>query len=147
MAQPLVNGIVHNFASISVLVAGQSLHSIKAISYKDSQPQENTYGMGYYAVGRSFGRIEYEASLTMQLGDALKLSDLATDGRVQSLPLFDVVITFQPFGTTEVKVHTLKDCSFTELGVDSSEGDMTIDVELPLQVGFIQWKPGAQPIV
>lgn len=146
MAQPLINGVVHNFASISVLVAGQPLYSIKAISYKDTQSQENTYGMGYYPVGRSFGKIEYEASLTMQLGDALTLADSSADGRVQSLPLFDVVVTYQPFGTTEVKVHTLKDCSFSEFSIDTSEGDMTIDVELPMQVSFIQWKPGAQPI-
>ena len=146
MAQPLVNGVVHNFASISVLVAGVPLYSISSVSYKDMQEVENTQGMGYYSVGRSYGAITYEASLTMQLGDALKLQDLATDGRVQSLPPFDVVVTFQPFGSTNVVVHTLKDCTFTEFGIDTSSGDMQIDVELPMQVGFIAFKPGAQPI-
>ena len=62
---PLVNGQAYAYADIVVTVLGSPIAGISSISYSDAQEVTENYGAGRFPVSRGLGKIESEASMTI----------------------------------------------------------------------------------
>lgn len=129
---PMINGVVHSWATLAVAITGIPVTGIKKISYKDSQTIENVYGAGQKPIGRGYGRIEYSGSITLERGEIEALRAASTTGRLQDIPPFPITVQFLPVNGQKIVTHILVNVQFKDDGVESSEGDTEnyIDLEL-----------------
>lgn len=125
--------------SVTVNLMGRDVEGITALSYNDSQQKENVYGAGSYPIGRSRGNYEAEASITLykEEVDALKLA--ASPGRrLVDISPFDIVVEYENEGGILFK-DVIRNCEFTNDGVEVSQADGTIATEYELIVSHIDW--------
>lgn len=134
---PLINGQMYDWGCVIVTIGGVPLTGITAISYKDNQAVENVYGAGRYPIGRAFGKIEPEASITLHQEEVEALQKQSISGRLQDLGLFDVTVQY----VKGAIVHTdkIRNCSFKENPRDWKSGDTQQEVQLPLLPSHIEW--------
>lgn len=136
---PLVNGNVYEWADITVLVGGAPVTGIRGVKYSDKQEVVNVYGAGRYPVGRGRGRVTCEASLRLLLDEARALAASSATGRLQDLGVFDVQVSYIPAASGRIVHDVVRDCQFSEVEVDWSEGDTSREVDLPLVCSRIEW--------
>ncbi|MCC3159519.1 hypothetical protein LJ737_19915 [Hymenobacter sp. 15J16-1T3B] len=143
---PLINGVAHSWADINVQCLGKTIPGITAISYEDEQTKEDNYGQGSNPVSRGYGQNKAKASITVEAKEVERLQEAVPTGRLQDIPPFPVVVAFvNPANKTVI--HKLMNCEFTKNSRDVKAGDTKIEVELPLIVSHIEWKPGATPLL
>lgn len=135
---PLINGTSYSWSQITVNIGGSLIVDITAISYKSMQEKTNNYGSGSQPVSRGRGRTEYEASMTLRLGEIESLRNSVASRDILKIAPFDVTVAFLPEDATIPVVHTLKNAEFLEDPVESTEGDTTIEVEVPLIIAGIE---------
>ena len=134
---PLVNGTAYSWAQIRVTIGGRPVTGITQINYKRTQEKVNNYGAGNAPTSRGRGRKEYEASITLRLGEIQSISRSAENGDITNLLPFDITVSFLPEDATIPVNHIIKNAEFTEDFVEVSEGDTSIEMELPLIIsGF-----------
>jgi len=141
MATPkavLINGQAYGWSSIQVNIAGVDIIGITSISYSDTQDVEPVYGVGSNPIAVGMGPITYEGSITLLAEELDLIEAAAPNGRIQELPLFDVIVSFDN-AAGNLKVHRLQACKFKNNSRESSQGDTSIEVELELFIGQVKF--------
>lgn len=137
---PLINGTMHSWASIIVNITGVPETQVTAIDYVDKQAIENIYGAGQLPIGRGYGRIECEASITLKKGAVDAIRSASLTGRLQDLAPFDIQVSFvMTNGSAKVHTHTIKNCQFKEDKFSAKENDLSLEYQLPLVVSHIDY--------
>lgn len=123
--------------AIRVNLFGRDVEGITGISYTDTETKENVYGAGKYPVGRSRGNYEAEASMTLykEEADALRL---ASPVRLQEIAPFDVVVQYVALNGA-IQTDVLRNCEFTNDGVEVEQADGSITTEYTLILSHIDW--------
>lgn len=137
--QPLINGTAYAWSQIAVNIFNTTIAGITAISYEDTQEMEDNYGAGNQPVSRGYGKKTYKASMTLEMAEVESLQQAAPNGSLQSIPEFDIVVSYLPEGGV-IRNHTLHNCRFKTNKRDVKTGDMKVDVELELMPSHITWK-------
>lgn len=137
--QPLVNGEAYSWAQITLGIDGVAVAGIKAISYGENQTVVNNYGAGRFPVSRGYGAVEVTGSITLEMTDVEAIQRAAPNGRIQDYPEFPVTVSFVPLNGGGIVTHRLNNCRFMENKRDMSQGDTSVDVELPLLPSHITW--------
>ena len=135
---PLINGRAYDFAQIVVNVLGVPLMGISSVTYSEEQEKTNNYGAGKYAVSRGHGAVEASASFDIHMNDIEALRDAAPLGRLLDIPPFDIPITF--LNANKVVTHTLKNCEFTNDGVEASQGDTQVQRSFDLVISHEEYR-------
>lgn len=137
---PLINGINHVWGDISVVLFGRKLVGITAVKYDEEQDKENVYGAGNNPVSRGYGNKKSTASITLATSEISALELVAPNGNLTDIPPFDVIVSFM--NTSQpVTTHVLKNCEFTKNGRDAKQNDTKLEMEMPLVLSHIIWKP------
>lgn len=121
---PLVNGRAYDFTQIVVKIFGANVSSVSAINYTEEQSKENNYGAGTRPVSRGHGAITASASITLSMNDVEAIRDVAPDGSLLKLPPFDIEVSF--LNAQKVVTHVIKNCEFTDDGVETSQDDKDV---------------------
>lgn len=132
----LINGTAYTWNSITLPLFGVPVQGITEISYKKKQTKTNNYGKGSEPVSRGRGKKEYEASITLEMKEVEWLK-LKASGSLLDIKPFDIPVVFSGDGVA-LTTHTLIACEFTEVGIESKNGDTEINVTLPLILGGIK---------
>lgn len=135
---PLVNGQAYAYADIILSIAGSPVAGVTAISYTDAQEVTENYGAGRFPVSRGLGKIESEATITIERTELNALINAAADKRLQNVGEFDVTVSYVPAGNAPV-TDILKNCRFKNTVGGASEGDSNTVAELELAVSHILW--------
>ncbi len=137
--QPLINGNAYTWSQIELRILNTPVAGITKIMYEDTQEMQDNFGAGKYPVSRGLGKLESKCSLTMEMAEVEALQAAIPTGRLQEIPEFDIVVSYLPEGGVIVN-HTLHNCRFKGNKRDIKSGDMTIEVELDVQISHISWK-------
>lgn len=135
MEGTLINGEAYAWTHIDFPVFGQVMQGITEINYMKKQEKTNNYGRGNKPVSRGRGKIEPEASITVEMKEAEWLKIKAAGSLLNVRP-FDVPVVFSGDGIV-MTTHILKDVEFTEVGIDTKSGDTVIYVKLPLIISDV----------
>ena len=135
---PLVNGQAYSYADITVTILGSPIAGIMAINYSDAQEITENYGSGRFPISRGLGKIESEASLTIDRAELNALLAAARDKRLQNIGEFDITVSYVPVGSAPV-TDIIKNCRFKNTPSGASEGDSNVVAELELAVSHILW--------
>lgn len=144
MAQPLINGNLYSWASIEFNVAGININGITSIEYDEEEETEMVYGAGKRPVGRATGNINTEGSITLQMEEIQRLQELSVDGRLQSIEPFSIIVSYLK-RNGDTAADTLRECVFVNNGRSAGQNDKSIEQDLTLSIGFIEWN--GKPIV
>tara|TARA_R110000796_G_scaffold74629_8_gene167826 strand:- start:5849 stop:6262 length:414 start_codon:yes stop_codon:yes gene_type:complete len=135
---PLINGRAYDFTQILVKILGAPAASASAISYTEEQAKENNYGAGTRPVSRGHGAVTVSASITLSMNDVEAIRDIAPDGSLLKIPSFDVEVSF--LNEQRVVTHVLKNCEFTNDGVESSQDDKDVKRSFNLIPSHIKYR-------
>lgn len=145
-SSPSINNFEYSWSNIIIMFNGAPFTNITAIDYKESTIYENLYGKGSTPTARGAGNHSFEGSITIRLSEILALQDAArlqgfSTGDLTSLPPFNVIVSFVPssLGEGSPVTDTLLDCQFGENMRGMAQGDLSVDVALPLVIGGIVW--------
>jgi hypothetical protein len=136
----LEGGIGASWVSFTHTISGVPTNGVQRVSFKDMQATQNNYGAGRKPYNRTKGKIEYEGTIGLFLDVVWALIKSAPNGRIQDIPEFE--ITHRVVFGAQSKTVKLKYCCFTENGLDISEGDMNVVIDLPLSIGDIEFVDG-----
>jgi len=93
---------------------------------------------------RAKGNITSEGSVTLQMEEIQRLQDSSTSGRLQDIEPFSVIVAYlKPNG--DVVTDTLRECVFVNNGRSISQNDKSVEQDLTLSIGFIEWN--SNPII
>ncbi|WP_338813653.1 hypothetical protein V9L05_19975 [Bernardetia sp. Wsw4-3y2] len=138
MATPLINGNLYGWANIEFNVAGLDVYGVTSIEYTEEEETEMIYGAGNRPVGRAKGNITSEGSVTLQMEEIQRLQDISSTGRLQDVEPFSVIVSYLKKNGDTV-TDTLRECVFTNNGRSAGQNDKSIEQDLTLSVGFIEW--------
>lgn len=137
MGKSLINGKAYDWVQVIATINGTELNGVKKIDYSEKQEKANNYGAGGRPVSRGAGRIEAEASITIDMTEAEKLTQSAPNRNLLEVPMFDVTVTFENAG--KVVTNIIKNCEFTNNMRGLEEGATGVEVELELLPSHIIW--------
>ena len=138
MSVPLINGKAYDYVGITAIVLGVPLPSISQINYTEEQEKTNNFGTGNRPVSRGKAAIEASASFEISMNDVEALRDVAPDGSLLLIPAFDIIIVY---GNPQKPItHVLKNCEFTNDGVETSQGDTDIKRTFDLVISHVKYR-------
>jgi hypothetical protein len=135
---PLINGRAYSYVDVIVKIAGVPTPSVSKISYTEEQQKENSYGTGSRPVARGAGKIEAKASLEISMNDIEAMRDVSPNGSLLKLPPFDIEVHF--LNEQKVVTHTIKNCEFTNDGVEAGTDDKDIKKSFDLIPSHILYR-------
>lgn len=135
----LINGTAYAFSQIIISIFNTPIAGVTAISYDDEQEMQDNYGAGNRPVSRGYGNIKCSGSITLAMEEIEALQAASPTGRLQDIPEFGVVVSYQP-PVGKIVTHTLKDCKFKKNARDMKQGDMKSEMAIPLLISEIKWK-------
>lgn len=130
-------GEMQGWNAITVNLFGRDVEGITSLSYTDSETKENVYGAGKYPIGRSRGNYEPEASITLYKEEADALRE-ASPVRLQEIAPFDIIVQYVD-NNGLIKKDILRNCEFTNDGVEVEQSDGSITTEYTLILSHIDW--------
>lgn len=136
----IINGLgqMVGWNKVTVHLLGRNLVGIRKVSYKDSTDRENEYGAGNMPIGQSEGNYAAEASIELTLDEIHALQQaLPPGGKIQDIDSFDIIVQYEY--QNKIITDRIRNCRFTENGVEVSQGDKTISRDYTLLVSHIEW--------
>jgi len=140
MAQPFINGVQPSWGSIKVNMLSRTLTGIKSIDYSDTQSKEHIMGAGNHPVARGDGNFDPQASFELLEFEKRALeASLAPGQRLQDIPPFDIVVTFQPKNQPLLRTDIIRNCQFKSNGIAVTQGDTEISHTHEMITSHIDW--------
>lgn len=136
-------GEMKGWNSITANFLNRDCEGISSLKYTDTVAKENVYGAGNMPIGRSRGNYEAEASVTLykEEVDALKAA-LPTGKRLQDIDAFDITVVYEN-NQGVMTTDRIRNCEFTNDGVEVEQADGTIATEYTLIISHIEWDVAA----
>jgi hypothetical protein len=129
----IINGVTHDYSSIEMQLGPMGYEPrITEISYKTSLKSKKVFGTPRKAIGRTGGKEEPEASLTM-----LKAAwdDLVANlGNGYGLIEFDILINYRKRGSALYVTDSLLICRIEEPDISPSESEDPVSVKVGLSL-------------
>lgn len=125
MTQPaLINGRAYDYTQITFVVLGVPVPSVSSINYTEEEDAKMNFGTGQLPVSIGYGAINSKGSIEISMNDVEAIRDVAPDGSMLKIPLFDILVVF---GNPQKPVrHIIKNVKFTDDGVETTQGDTDV---------------------
>lgn len=134
------NSEEYGFVDMQVVALGRPIVGLRGIRYKEIQEKRNTHGAGRKPVARVRGSINYEGSLKILLSELRALLQSQGIGTsIVGIRPFDVIVSFAPKVGDVITTDRLAYVEFTECEVNVNQGDLEVEIELPIIIGDLQW--------
>jgi len=135
----VINGIAYDWASIEFKFSTGSVNEnseivqITSIGYGETRESKLNYGRGSQPVSKGFGNVSVEGKMKISMNEMRRLINAATNGKVQNLPAFDILISYKPgSGDAIIVADVLNGCTIDSTRFDLNQNDMDIEVEVNL---------------
>ncbi len=139
MALPFIDGVMYTWGQVAIRALGQVFVGVEKISYDDDQDMEMNHGAGNYAIGMGAGKISAKGSVMLYQEELEALQNAAPNRRLQSIPNFDITVTFIPEIGQALVTHTIRNCRFMNNKRDMSSGDQKVSSEINFIASHIDW--------
>jgi len=130
-----INGQAYDSANVAVRFADmdEPFYGFKSIDYSEEEEIEMNYGFGQRAVSYGRGNITTDISLTISYDSfQSQLVDRAPGGRVQDLPMVDLIVTYNNPNADKIKTDVIKKALIASFSPSVSQNDKEFEVELKI---------------
>lgn len=143
-SKPFINGFEYAWANIALAVNGIVINGITSINYSENHEAESLFGIGNVSIARGVGNHIFEASITLQKSEVVALQQAAviqglTDGDITGLLPFTITVSYNGDQGQVPVTDILFNAQFLSNNIGSTQGDTSIEVEIPLIISHIQW--------
>jgi hypothetical protein len=129
---PLIQGVQWSWVNLQNIAFGVPVIGIVGIKWRKKQAKENQYGEGTEAYGRTYGKVEYEATITVFQDWWKTVCDAAPNKDPLQIAPFDWTLAMGNGAVgVAAQVVTLRNFEFLEDGLDANEGDMKLTIDIP----------------
>lgn len=135
--QVLINGKAFSAADISLSIAGVQVASASAFTATVTQEKPNNKGFSDEPTSRGRATKEYEASVDLSYTDRLKLSNLSPTRSLLEVPIFEITAVLN--NNVNVSRIRLKNCEFTDDGIEAATDDSEIKRTYSLMIAGIEY--------
>lgn len=136
--------IINNFGNVigwnqhEFVLFGRTVEGITKLSYKDSMEVEAIMGAGPYPIGIGDGNYKAECGVTLKLEEyQAVLASLPAGTRIFEIPPTDIPVLSIRNGV--VKKDVIRNFRFTGAGKEVSQGDKSVNMEMPCFCTHIDW--------
>jgi hypothetical protein len=140
---PLINGFLHEFASIEAKANGQIISGFKELSYSHKKEPAKQHGSSAQPIGRTRGQYDAEGSITMYKRFAQDLTNALGPGYMDVA--FTITVNYQPDDLQGIITDTLVGCLIKNDEDSHSEGTDALVTKYDLDIMYIK-KGGKAPI-
>lgn len=141
MGATIINkfGKMAGWNSVTVSMMGRDVEGVSSVKYDDETSKENVRGAGKYPIGRGEGNYEAKCSIGIlkEEIDALQMV-LPPGKRIQDIEPFDISVQYE-YTNGKIITDRIRNCEFTNRGVEVKNGDGSISTEYTLIVSHIDW--------
>lgn len=124
-------GTMLGWNNMSLNLFGRELEGFDSLKYSDKENHGLVFGGGKYAVGKSKGNYEPEASISLYIEENIALLRSLPKGmRLQEIPDFDIPVSYEYQGS--IYTDIIRNCSFTSNGRETKNGEGKMVMEYPL---------------
>jgi len=138
MAIPLINGRAYDFTQIVISLLGVPLSGMSSLNYTEEQEKTNNFGTGNRPVSRGQGPIDSSGQTELSMNEDEALRDAAPSGSLLQIPAFDITVVFG--NPQKPTTHILKNCEFTNDGVETTQGDTDIRRTFDMVISNIKYR-------
>jgi len=122
---------------VQILMLGSIVEEVTSIKYDIKQEKTNNYGSGIMPKSRSYGKVEFEASITLNQKEVQKIYDKLPPGNsLIDIAPFDITIAFVSDGYRPV-THRILNAEFLDEGIEAKQGDSKIEKDYKLIVANV----------
>jgi len=114
LSKVLINGISYSWCNMSTTLLGVTLAGITRIDFDEGKTVEKLYGAGCTPVAYGSGQYEANASMELYREETEALKDAAPGRQVLDLPVFDIMIRWEPTNGIE-RVVVLKNIKIVKV--------------------------------
>lgn len=136
---PLINGKRHSFASVRINMLGRTVDGFSSIEYSDSTEKQNNYGAGSMPNHRGVGKYSAKCKIKLYQFEVVAIQIATAGMRLQSIPPFDITVTYLPEGADNTVVDVIRNVEFTSNGRSLNQGNMLSEVEFETICSHIKW--------
>lgn len=140
LLKTLINkfGKMAGWNSVSVTMLGRTIEGITQLAYNDSQETENAYGRGGKPIGRAVGNYAATSSITLYKEEVIALQlAIGPGNNIMDIEPFDISVLYEYQGI--IYKDVIRNCQFTNNGVDIKQNDKTIATQYTLLPSHIDW--------
>jgi len=120
----LINGVIHSWSSISIVVMGRTLVGVTGIKYGHKRSKENVWGAGDVPIARSYGNKEPEpVTLELMQFEIIMIQQAAAGMDITDIPPFDIIVSYAGRNGQGPVTDIIRNCEFTSNTRDWKQGD------------------------
>ena len=143
-SKPFINGFAYSWANIALAINGVVINGITSINYSENHESESLYGIGNMPIARGVGNHSYEASITLHRSEVVALQTAASlqgiaGNDITSLLPFTITVSYNGDQGQVPITDVLLNAQFLSNNIGTSQGDTSIEVEIPLIISHIVW--------
>lgn len=135
----MINGVVHSWSSVQVIMDGVPVTGINKIDYDSKQTKEAIYGAGQNPVGKGYGKIENSCTIGLLREEVEAMRAASPTGRLADLAPFNIIVQYLPLNGQKKVTHRILGAEFTNDGGELNEGDTSDYNEYELLVSDIRY--------
>ena len=135
----MINGVVHSWSSVQVVMGGVPVTGINKIDYDSKQTKEAIYGAGQNPVGKGYGKIENSCTIGLLREEVEAMRAASPTGRLADLAPFNIIVQYLPVNGQKKVTHRILGAEFTNDGGELNEGDTSDYNEYELLVSDIRY--------
>lgn len=129
-------GLMAGWNNVTVVLLGRELEGITELSYSDAVEMENVYGRNGMPIGRAEGNYGAKTSITLYMEEIIALQHSLPPGRrIQDIEPFDIIVHYDY--NNYIFKDVIRNCQFTDNGVEVKQNDKTISTKLGLITSHI----------
>jgi len=132
-------GRMTGWNKITTNLLGRDLEGYNSLKYDDNVDKQNVKGAGKYAIGRTEGNYEANCEIGLYKEEFTGLQKSLPPGkRIQDIEPFDITVAYE-LGNGVIQIDVIRNCEFTNVGVDVKQGDGSIVTVFKLIISHIDW--------
>mgnify|MGYP003373230130 CR=1 FL=1 len=135
----MINGVVHSWSSVQVIMGCVPVTGINKIDYDSKQTKEAIYGAGQNPVGKGYGKIENSCTIGLLRDEVEAMRAASPTGRLADLAPFNIIVQYLPVSGQKKVTHRILGAEFTNDGGELNEGDTSDYNEYELLVSDIRY--------
>lgn len=140
---PLINGHLHDYATLVIHLDGEVIKGVASLNYKDSLDPGEARGNSPLPIGFTIGEYKAEGDFELYLRHDSELIKKLGNGFMQKR--FDIVAQYRAQDGGELITDTLVGCRLKSNDASNSKGSDALVRKHDLLVHYIKWN-GFNPL-
>ncbi|MBS1506039.1 MAG: hypothetical protein JSS79_05275 [Bacteroidetes bacterium] len=140
LEQSYRNGRAYDASQLQIFLSFMKTPIVgyKSIDYGTKQEKNKNWGIGTQPTSYGHGQRDATCTLGISSEEYRKIVDASPNGDILSLPLFDIIVTYNHPETDKIVTDKVKYCQFMDAMVETAQNDKEFALEFEILCAEIE---------